>query len=118
MDWINRFLDQRDASARLADTTLRSYAHDLLHFLRWWVACHHTDAITEDALTESTLLDYVRFQSSQQPQPAAATINRRVAIADRALRIAFPDAPCQFAPGFQYATGARSHWASADRARP
>ena len=62
---------------------------------------HHTDAITKDALTESTLLDYVRFQSGQQPELSGATINQRVAIVDRALRIVFPDAPGQIAPGFQ-----------------
>jgi hypothetical protein len=27
---------------RLADTTLRTYAHELLHFLRWWEGVHHT----------------------------------------------------------------------------
>jgi hypothetical protein len=69
---------------------LRSYAYDLLHFLRWWVRVTHTTAITEKTLTESTLLDYIRFQTNQQPQPAAASINRRVGIAERALRLAFP----------------------------
>src|SRR5471030_2517108 len=82
---------------RLAETTLRSYALDLLHFLRWWVGVHNTDAIAEAALTESTLLDYIRFQSSQQPRPAAASINRRIVVAERAWRNEFPDAPCQFA---------------------
>ena len=52
-------------------------------------------------LTESTLLDYVRFQSSLQPPPSAPTINDRVACADRAIRNEFPDAPCQAAHGFQ-----------------
>ena len=97
--WINRFLD-RECVRRLAETTLRSYALDLLHFLRWWVGVHHTDAIVETALTESTLLEYVRFQSAQQPRPAAATINRRIVVAERTLRNEFPDAPGQFAPGF------------------
>jgi site-specific recombinase XerD len=32
--WVNRFLD-REWVRRLAETTLRSYAMDLLHFLRW-----------------------------------------------------------------------------------
>jgi len=100
VDWINRFLD-RECLRRVADTTLRSYAHDLLHFLRWWESAHHTDAISQDALTESTLLDYVRFQSSQPPPLSGATINHRVAVADRALRVAFPGAPSQVAPGFQ-----------------
>jgi integrase/recombinase XerD len=102
--WINRFLD-RECVRRLAETTLRSYALDLLHFLRWWVGVHNTDAIAEAALTESTLLDYVRFQAGQQPRPAAASINRRIVVAERALQAEFPDAPCQFAPGFH-----QIHW--------
>lgn len=97
--WINRFLD-RECVRRLAETTLRSYALDLLHFLRWWFVVHRTDAVVETALTESTLADYVRFQSGQQPRPAAASINRRIVVAERALRNEFPDAPGQFAPGF------------------
>jgi len=85
----------------LADTTLRTYADALLHFLRWWESVHHTDEVTKDALTESTLLDYVRFQSSQERELTGATINQRVAIVDRALRIAFPGAPGQIAPALQ-----------------
>ena len=57
--------------------------------------------VTKDALTESTLLDYVRFQSSQERELTGATINQRVAIVDRALRIAFPGAPGQIAPALQ-----------------
>jgi site-specific recombinase XerD len=102
--WINRFLD-RECVRRQAETTLRSYALDLLHFLRWWVGVHNTDTIAEAALTESTLLDYVGFQSGQQPRSAAASINRRIVVAERALRNEFPDAPCQFAPGFH-----QIHW--------
>jgi site-specific recombinase XerD len=97
--WVNRFLD-RECIRCLAETTLRSYAHDLLHFLRWWVSVHQTDTVTEKELTESTLLEYVRFQAGQLPRPAAATINRRVVVADRALKSEFPEAPGQFAPGF------------------
>ena len=63
-------LDQQRVRG-VADSTLRSYAHDLLHFLRWWAAAHQTSAITEEALTESTLLDYIRFQVNQNPPPAA-----------------------------------------------
>ena len=33
--WINRYLD-REYVRRLADKTLRIYAHNLLHFVRWW----------------------------------------------------------------------------------
>src|SRR5437867_5107498 len=97
--WINRYLD-REYVRRIADTTLRTYAHNLLHFVRWWESVHHTSDMVEGDLTESTLLDYVRFQSSQQPRPSPSTINDRVVVADRALRNEFPNAPCQMARGF------------------
>ena len=102
VDWINRYLD-REYVRRLAGTTLRIYAHELLHFLRWWESVHHTAGIAENDLSESTLLDYVRFQSGQLPRPSAATINHRTAVVDRALRNDFPDAPCQIARGFHQA---------------
>ena len=114
--WVNRFLDQQRVRS-VADTTLRSYAHDLLHFLRWWVGVNQTDAITEKALTESTLLDYIRFQTNQQPRPAAASINRRVGIAERALRREFPKHSFPSSPAFSTATGARS-LLGAGRPRP
>jgi hypothetical protein len=97
--WINRFLD-REYVRRLADKSLYSYAHSLLHFVRWWESAHHIGDIVRADLTESTLLDYVRFQSSRLPAPSATTSNDRVATADRALRNEFPDAPCQIAFGF------------------
>ncbi|MGA3093709.1 MAG: tyrosine-type recombinase/integrase [Terriglobales bacterium] len=97
--WINRYLD-REYVRRLADKSLRSYAHSLLHFVRWWESGHPTGDISEADLTASTLLDYVRFQSSCQPPPSASTLNDRVACADRAIRNEFPDAPCQVAHGF------------------
>jgi site-specific recombinase XerD len=97
--WINRYLD-REYVRRLADKSLSSYAHSLLHFVRWWESVHHTGDISETDLTASTLLDYVRFQSNRQPPPSASTINDRVACADRAIRNEFPDAPCQVAHGF------------------
>src|SRR5881227_2507362 len=53
--------------------------------------------------SESTLLEYVRFQSGQQPRPSPSIINDRVAVADRAIRNEFPDAPCQIARGFHHA---------------
>src|ERR1019366_2070614 len=84
----------------LADKSLYSYAHSLLHFVRWWESVHHTGDIAKADLTESTLLDYMRFQSSQQPALSATTINDRVATVDRAIRNEFPDAPCQVAQGF------------------
>ena len=100
VDWVNRYLDL-ECLRRVADLTLRSYAQHLLHFIRWWESVHHTDTIAEDALTESTLLDYVRFQSDHQPEFSGSTINQRVAVVDRALRGAFPDAPPQIAPRLQ-----------------
>jgi integrase/recombinase XerD len=102
--WINQYLDY-ETVRRLADHTLQSYANELLYFLRWWESVHHTDTIAEDELTESTLLDYVRFLSGQQPPLSGSTINTRVAIVDKALRHVFPDAPQQIAPGFQ-----RTYW--------
>jgi integrase len=98
--WINRFLD-REYVRRLADKSLYSYAHSLLHFVRWWESVHHTGEISRADLAESTLLDYVRFQSGLEPAPSASTINDRVGCADRAIRNEFPNAPCQAAPGFQ-----------------
>ena len=102
--WINQYLDY-ETVRRLADHTLQSYANELLYFLRWWESVHHTDAVAKNALTESTLLDYVRFLSGQQPPLSGSTINTRVAIIDKALRHLFPDAPHQIAPGFQ-----RTYW--------
>ena len=100
--WINRYLD-REYVRRIANTTLRTYAHNLLHFVRWWESVHHAGDIVEGDLAESTLLDYLRFQSSQQPRPGASTINDRIAVADRAIRNEFPNAPCQIAHGFHQA---------------
>jgi integrase len=97
---VSQYLDYQSLR-RLADRTLENYAYALLHFLRWWESIHHTDAIAKEALTESTLLNYVRFQSSQQPEVTGGTINQRVATVDHALRIVFSDAPGQIAPGFQ-----------------
>lgn len=98
--WINRYLD-REHVRRLALTSLRIYAFNLLHFVRWWASVHHTGEIARTDLSESTLLDYIRFQSALDPRPSASTINERVADADRALRSEFPDAPSQIAHGFQ-----------------
>jgi len=99
VEWVNRFLD-REWVRRLAETTLRGYAMDLLHFLRWWAGVNHTDAINEETLSATVLLDYLRFQTSQHPQPAAATVNRRVGVVERALRNEFPDTISPYAPGF------------------
>jgi hypothetical protein len=73
IEWINQYLDY-ETLRRLANATLRTYAHELLHFLRWWESVHHTDEVTKDVLTESTLLDYVRFQSSQARAPLSTNM--------------------------------------------
>src|SRR5579863_5706451 len=56
VSWINRYLD-REYVRRLAAKTLRIYAHNLLHFIRWWESVHHTGDVLEGDLTESTLLE-------------------------------------------------------------
>ena len=118
IDWINQYLDY-ETVRRLADHTLQSYANELLYFLRWWESVHRTDAIAKDALTESTLLDYVRFLSGQQPPLSGSTINTRVAIVDQALRIVFPDAPRSDCPGVSDRPIGNVHqWALADHGLP
>ena len=57
--WINRYLD-REYVRRVADTSLRIYAFNLLHFVRWWHHEHHTSELSRKDLTASTLLDYLR----------------------------------------------------------
>lgn len=71
--WVNRYLD-REYVRRLAPGTLRLYADNLLHFVRWWDSVHHTDAVAAEDLSESTLLDYVRFQSGKEPRPAGTLV--------------------------------------------
>jgi len=106
VEWVNHFLD-REYVRCLANTSLRSYAMDLLHFLRWWTSANQTDALTENAVA-SVLPDYVRFQAGQQPRPAPATINRRVIVVGCALRHTFPDATCAPASGFSHSYWLRS----------
>jgi len=92
--WINRFLDQCMVRG-LAWHTLRGYAFSLTHFIRWWVEHHATEEVTAQALTDSSLLDYLRYLTDQQPRPAANTINKHVWVAERALRCLFPAAAPQ-----------------------
>ena len=91
--WVNRYLD-REYVRRLADTTS---AHPALTTCCTLFAGGRVFIIpvtcVEGDLTESTLLDYVKFQCSHQPPFSGSTINDRVAVADRALRNEFPDAP-------------------------
>jgi hypothetical protein len=120
ISWINQYLDY-ETLRRLTDNTLRSYAHELLHFLRWWESVHHTDLVTKDSLTESTLLDYVRFQSGLPRPLSGGTINQRVAIADKALRHLFPKCPstdCSRIPAVLLATCTNGDRTAAARLEP
>jgi len=48
VEWVNRFLD-REWIRRVAETTLRSYAMDLLHFLRW---CRRQSPMLQEPFAE------------------------------------------------------------------
>src|SRR5215471_18472945 len=73
--WANDFLDAQHLR-QLSPRSLRAYAYDLLHFARWFQSRPQT--LSE--ITESTLLDYVRHQLSQQPQPTPQTVNHRLTV--------------------------------------
>jgi integrase/recombinase XerD len=74
--WANSFLDAQRIR-QLSVRSLRAYAYDLLHFARW---CSQHPAKPLSAVTESTLLDYVRYQLDQQPKPTPQTVNHRLVV--------------------------------------
>lgn len=74
--WANTFLDAQRVR-QLSPRSLRAYAYDLLHFARWW---SEKPEKSLEEITDSTLLDYVRSQLDQQPQPAPASVNRRLTV--------------------------------------
>lgn len=74
--WANAFLDAQRIR-QLSLHSLRAYAYDLLHFARWW-SQHPARPLSE--ITESTLLDYVRHQLDQKPQPTPQTVNHRLGV--------------------------------------
>lgn len=74
--WANSFLDAQRIR-QLSVLSLRAYAYDLLHFARWW-SQHPAKPLSE--VTESTLLDYVRYQLDQQPKPTPQTVNHRLVV--------------------------------------
>ncbi|MGE5303512.1 MAG: tyrosine-type recombinase/integrase [Alphaproteobacteria bacterium] len=100
--WVNRYLD-REYVRRVANTTLRACAYSLLHFVRWCESTNHRAEVVESDLSESTLLEYLKFQSKHNPRVASTTINFRIGVAERALRNEFPDAPSAMTQGFQHA---------------
>jgi len=73
--WVNDFLDAQHVR-QLSPRSLRAYAYDLLHFARWF----QSQPQDLSALTESTLLDYVRYQLNQEPQPTPQTVNHRLTV--------------------------------------
>ena len=117
VDWINRFLD-RECVRRLAETTLRSYAMDLLHFLRWWDSVNHTDAIREECAQRNGPAGLPAIPNRPAPpargrhhQPPRGC--RRARIAQRVSRCGQPFR----CPGFIISIGGVRRWASAVLAR-
>ena len=74
--WANAFLDAQRIR-QLSLRSLRAYAYQLLHFARWWWQ-QPPRPLSE--ITESTLLDYVRHQLDQPPQPTPQTVNHRLVV--------------------------------------
>jgi len=73
--WANDFLDAQHLR-QLSPRSLRAYAYDLLHFARWF----RSQPQTLPEISESTLLDYVRYQLSQRPLPTPQTVNHRLTV--------------------------------------
>jgi site-specific recombinase XerD len=73
VQWANAFLDSQRLR-QLSSRSLRIYAYDLLDFARWFEPQHRSLA----EITESTLVDYVRHQLEQDPQPRPQTVNHRL----------------------------------------
>ena len=73
--WANDFLDAQHLR-QLSPRSLRAYAYDLLHFACWF----QSRSQTLSEITGSTLLDYVRHQLSQRPQPTPQTVNHRLTV--------------------------------------
>lgn len=96
IEWANRFLDAQCVRG-LQTVSLQSYAYTLLHFLRWWSRGVDVRPFTAQQFTESTLVDYVRDQLGEQPQPSPENINQRSSMVRRLFRFYFheemPHAP-------------------------
>jgi integrase/recombinase XerD len=75
--WANAFLDAQRIR-QLSLRSLRAYGYDLLHFARWWLPRHPSRTVQE--MDESALLDYVRDQLHEDPQPTPQTINHRLGV--------------------------------------
>lgn len=82
ISWANAFLDAQRIR-QLSLRSLRAYGYGLLRFARWWLE-DPPRPLSE--ITESTLLDYVRHQLNQQPQPTPQTVNHRLDVVRRLYR--------------------------------
>jgi len=80
--WANRFLDAKHLLRR-SPCSLRAYAFDLLHFARWWSPKDLAQ------LNAAGLLDYLRHQLDEQPQPSPATVNHRLGLIRQLYRFHF-----------------------------
>lgn len=90
LEWANRFLDVQHVRG-LQPLSLRGYGNTLLHFVRWWSHQPGVDVtrFAAEQFTESTLLDYVRYQVAQRPRPAPENINNRSSMLRRLFRFFF-----------------------------
>jgi site-specific recombinase XerD len=75
LDWANAFLDAQRLR-QLSLCSLRIYAYDLLHFARWIEPLR----LPLVEITESTIVDYVRYQLEQDPKPTPQTVNHRLGV--------------------------------------
>ena len=67
--WINRYLDREYVRRLAPGTPAPLCSQPAALSSAGGTAVHHTDAVAARDLTESTLLDYVRFQSSTRTSP-------------------------------------------------
>lgn len=73
---INDFLDAQ-ALRSLSPCSVRAYGFDLLNFAKWWFQRKRSSL---DGLTQSRLLDYVRYQLNAKPAPTPQTVNHRLTV--------------------------------------
>ena len=115
--WVNRFLD-RECVRCVAETTLRSYAYDLLHFLRWWVASTKPIPSPRGHLRNPRCWTTSASRPASNRRPAAASINRRVAYGRSCFAREFPErSQSSSRRAFSTGTGGDRRWASAGLAR-
>lgn len=74
--WANAFLDAQRIR-QLSLRSIRAYAYGLLHFARW---CLRYPARTLLQMDESTVVEYVRDQLTEEPKPTPQTINHRLTV--------------------------------------